>query len=399
MSKIIFLGSPAYGHVNPTLPVVQELAQRGEQVIYYNTDEFRTLIESTGATFHAYPPMGLTAATISEALHDGDLSNITGLVLRAAESLVPFFVDEFKREQPDLVIFDSLALWGKMATTLVGVRDAASISHCIADVRAIMSEDEHSLSYLRHLLPKLPGLLWARFRLSRRYPGALPKSPVIPLRGGLNILYGVRELQPDTPLIDKTFRFVGPSINPQVRPDDFPLEALQEGTLVYISLGTVHQRQGEFFRQCFAAFADYPAQFVVSVGKQTDMSALGKIPPNFIVRPSVPQLDILQRADAFITHGGLNSVHEGLYYGVPLIVIPHQIEQLLNARRIEAHGAGIIITKQLSSEPVQAADLRPALEQILSDGHYRESAAKLQAILRASGGYRQAADEIQAYLA
>jgi UDP:flavonoid glycosyltransferase YjiC (YdhE family) len=41
------------------------------------------------------------------------------------------------------------------------------------------------------------------------------------------------------------------------------------------------------------------------------------IPANFIVRPSVPQLEVLQGTDIFITPGDLNSVHEGLYYGVP----------------------------------------------------------------------------------
>ena len=45
MSKIIFLNIPAHGHVNPTLPVVQELVRRGEQVRYYNTEEFRPQIE------------------------------------------------------------------------------------------------------------------------------------------------------------------------------------------------------------------------------------------------------------------------------------------------------------------------------------------------------------------
>jgi MGT family glycosyltransferase len=297
------------------------------------------------------------------------------------------------------VIFDSLALWGKLASALTGMRAASSISHYVIGVDTLMASGKFAIRYLQQLFPKLPRLLPALFRIRRRYKSIFPKSPIIPVRGGLNIAYTLRELQPDLPIIDGTFRFVGPSINPQVRHDDFPFDQLTHETLVYISLGTVHHRDVAFYRQCFEAFGSYPAQFVLSIGKQTSIESLGVIPANFIVRPSVPQLEILQRASVFFTHGGVNSVHEGLYYGVPLVVIPHQIEQLLNAKQVEQSGAGLVIDQFVLGKPVTAAELRPALEKVLSDGAYRAGALHLQEKLRATGGYRQAADEIQAYVA
>jgi MGT family glycosyltransferase len=155
----------------------------------------------------------------------------------------------------------------------------------------------------------------------------------------------------------------------------------------------------DFYRQCFDAFGDYPAQFILSVGKQTDIEMLGLIPSNFIVRPYVPQLKVLQHADVFITHGGMNSIHEGLYFGVPLILIPHQLEQLFGALSVAARGAGFVIDDQVTRGRVTTAKLRPALEAILSEPHYREAAREIQKSFLATGGYRQAADEIQAYLA
>ena len=44
---------------------------------------------------------------------------------------------------------------------------------------------------------------------------------------------------------------------------------------------------------------------------------IGRPPPNFIVQPYVPQLEVLRRAAAFVTHGGMNSVSESLGLGVP----------------------------------------------------------------------------------
>lgn len=108
---------------------------------------------------------------------------------------------------------------------------------------------------------------------------------------------------------------------------------------------------------------------------------------------------MLQQAAVFITHGGINSMHEGLYYGVPLILIPQQFEQLLNARCAAAHGAGLILEDQLRGRPITAESLRGALDRVLGDPGFRAAAGRVQGMLRATGGYSAAADEIQAYIA
>lgn len=397
MSKIIYLTPPAHGHVNPTLPVVQELIQRGEQLICYNTEEFRPQLERTGATFQAYLNSDITAAEISRLLLHGNLASVTQLILRSTEQLLPFLLTELAREKPDLVIFDSIALWGKMATTQLGLRAAASISHLVMDEKHMTPSD--MLHVLWQTLPKVPGILRQRRRLIQRYGAAFPTaSPLFPMRDRLNLVFTLRDLQPATAIIDETFRFVGPSINPQTRHGDFPFEALRQPPIIYISLGTVHTTQHEFFKTCFAAFADFPAQFILSAGGQANLAALGPVPDNFIVRATVPQLEVLQRTDIFITHGGINSVQEGLYYGVPLILIPQQFEQLLNARSVVAHGAGLIITARLQGKPLTATQLRQTLADTMANAHYREAAKKLQHAMRATGGYQQAVNEIQAYL-
>lgn len=46
MSTIVFFCIPAYGHTNPTLGVVRELAARGHKVVYYSYDTMRKPIEA-----------------------------------------------------------------------------------------------------------------------------------------------------------------------------------------------------------------------------------------------------------------------------------------------------------------------------------------------------------------
>jgi MGT family glycosyltransferase len=152
-----------------------------------------------------------------------------------------------------------------------------------------------------------------------------------------------------------------------------------------------------FYEAAFAAFADYPAQFILSVGRNTDTAQLGPIPDNFNVRNYVPQLEILQCVDAFITHGGMNSVHEGLYYGVPEIAIPNHLEQLLNGKRVAATGTGILLGDDYPYGQVTAQELRQALDEVLHQPHYRQNAERIGKTLKDAGGYLQAVAEIEAY--
>ncbi|MBI9098126.1 MAG: hypothetical protein JEY91_06590 [Spirochaetaceae bacterium] len=45
MSKAVFGSVPAYGDTYPLLATLKELVQQGEEVIYYGTREFQTMVE------------------------------------------------------------------------------------------------------------------------------------------------------------------------------------------------------------------------------------------------------------------------------------------------------------------------------------------------------------------
>src|SRR5262249_53071367 len=90
------------------------------------------------------------------------------------------------------------------------------------------------------------------------------------------------------------------------------------------------------------------------------------------------------------------SVQEGLYYDAPEIVVPHQLEQALNGKRVAETGAGLLLGGRPPYGRVTAGQLRAALDEVLSKTVYRENARRIGETLRAAGGYRRAADEIEA---
>ncbi len=201
--------------------------------------------------------------------------------------------------------------------------------------------------------------------------------------------------QPNSGNFDEIYKFVGPSLMPRNDAPAFPYEALdKDRPHIYISLGTIFNEQPEFYRLCFAAFAQSRYQVVLSVGDKTPISSLGAIPENFIVRNFVPQLDILQRTALFVSHGGMNSANEALYYGVPLNIIPQSIDQPWVARRVAQLKAG----KMLRRDRMQTSTLRHAADEILANSAYAQASTQIGETLRQAGGYLRAADEIQSFM-
>ena len=395
MAKIIFIGVPAHGHTNPSLPVVNELVARGHNIIYYNTGEFRPQIEGTGVTFRTYPSPMPDSAELSKIA--GNLADVSVYLIKLSQRLVPFMLEEIEREQPELLLFDSIALWGMMCARITGIPSVSSITTFVAEGVKWDFTWRQLLHILGSALPRLPQIIHGRLQLTRAHGRHSLPSVLFPAVGDLNIVYTSRYFQPESTFVDERFRFVGPSINAATRSGDFPFEHLQDKKCVYISFGTMYNRRLDFYQQCFSAFGKREEQFILSIGEGTAIEELGAIPENFIVRNRVPQLDILQHVDAFITHAGMNSVNESLYYGVPMVAIPQQFEQFINAREVERHGAGIMLGEQPPFGRVPVGELQTALTTVLNENRYQQAARVIGDSFREAGGYVQAVQEIEGF--
>jgi len=396
MAKYVILVGAAYGHVNPTLAVAQELVRRGEQVVYYLTEEFRASVEATGAAFHPYqsmmgnimgkqqPPSGL----------QGDPKFILRVIplMRAKESqnVLPQVLERIGMEQADFILYDPLCLWARIVSQVLHV---PAILLCPTYV-----QNEHF-----HLNPKrpapTPSMPSGMFEDIQADLGALCASyhiPPLDIRDALthtealNVVFMPRIFQPAGETFDERFVFVGPSILPRKGKPAFPLERLEGQPTLFISLGTAFNNRPDFFKLCLQAFDQQPWQVVLAHGKHVDAAALGAVPQNFLFAPYVPQLEVLQQTSVFVTHGGMNSVMESLYFGVPVVVVPQIIEQEKTAQRCAELGLGIA----LDPNDLTAETLRAAVEQVHHTPTFRERVLAMQQTVRAAGGYQRAVDAI-----
>ena len=386
MGRIVFFCIPAHGHTNPTLGVVRELTSRGHEVLYYSYKPFREKIEAAGATFFACDEFDAELRlTKEEAARLGsDLALSTRVLVDTTLSLDDMVCRDMKRLQPDCIVADSMAVWGKAVAGKLGIPFVSSTT--------TFAFNQHSAKVMkqsvRELLAMLISMSKAQKQVKRLQNKGYPVKNVLEMISNDadtdTIVYTSPEFQPCSETFSEKYAFVGPSI----RPVETPVEKKRE-KLVYISMGTVNNAMLPLYKDCIRALADGDYQLILSAGNQVDLAAFGDLPENVEVYSSVDQIAVLEQADVFLTHCGMNSVSEALYFGVPLLMLPQTKEQQGVAERVRQLGAGILLEETTSER------IRQSVENLLGKPEYREAAQAVRESFRRCGSAKAAADKIE----
>lgn len=385
MSKIVFFCIPAHGHTNPTLGVVRELVERGHEVLYYSYTPFKEKIEAAGAKFMACDDFDAEQhLDPKDAVRVGkDLAFSTRLLVDTTLALDDMVCKEMERLQPDCIVADSMAVWGKAVALKMGIPFVSSTT--------TFAFNKHSAQIMKQSLGELFGMIFSIGKINKDIKRLQDKG--YPVKSVLDIIqnddnthtvvYTSPRFQPCADTFSDKYAFVGPS----VRPVTEEIEKTKE-KLIYISMGTVVNDQAGFYKNCIKAFADTEYQVIMSIGNLVDAKELGELPANISVHEHVDQIAVLNQADVFLSHCGMNSVNESLYYEVPLVMYPQTNEQGGVANRVMQVGAGIRLEK------TSPAAIREAVEKVLSDSTYREKAAEISDGFKKCPGVKGAADKI-----
>ncbi|HWO98930.1 MAG TPA: macrolide family glycosyltransferase [Bacillus sp. (in: firmicutes)] len=385
MSKIVFFSIPAHGHTNPTIPVVTELVNRGHQVWYYSFPEFQEKIEDAGATYIAcdeFLPQ-LSQKNLDRKLGK-DFAALIEMVADTTIALDEKVCKELKEIQPDCIVSDSLCFWGKSFAKKLGIPYICSTTS--------FAFNQYTAKLMKRSFMELWRIIVGMPRINKKIH--LLKDHGYEVENFVSIVqndnetdtivYTSKEFQPMADTFSERYAFVGPSIRqfPPVQNDK------KDRKVVYISLGTILNQKQDFYQNCIKAFAKTDYDVVMSVGEKTEISSLGNIPGNFTVKNSVDQISVLQTADVFITHCGMNSVNESLYFGVPMALFPQHSEQRIVADRVAELGAGLKLKGKKQKH------LTTAVAEVLENRIYQEEAQKLSETFRNTGGAVEAANVI-----
>ncbi len=385
MSKIVFFGIPAHGHTNPTLEVIRELISRGHQVWYYSYNMLREKIESVGATFIPCDDYDMEKKlSPKDATRIGkDMAFSIKILVDTTLALDDKVCSDMEKLKPDCIVADSMALWGKVVAEKLGIPFVSSTT--------TFAFNEHSSKVMKQGLGDLFRMLFSipktAKEVKRLQKKGYPIKSVLDIIGSDNnshtIVYTSPEFQPCSDTFSDKYAFVGPSI----RPSKSEIEKSRE-KLIYISMGTVNNDMMPFYKECISALGSTDYQVIMSVGNLVSIQDFGNLPENISALSYVDQIAVLEKADVFVSHCGMNSVSESLYFAVPLVMFPQTQEQKGVSERVFQLCAGIKLEKGDSSS------LLGAIDKILSDSTYKENATIISNGFKSCPGAKGAADKI-----
>ena len=386
MSKIVFFCIPAHGHTNPTLGVVRELVSRGHQVWYYSYNIMREKIESAGATFVSCDDYDMEQKlTPKDSVRVGkDLAFSTKILVDTTLALDDKVCEDMKRLKPDCIVADSMAVWGKAIAIKLGIPFVSSTT--------TFAFNQYSAKIMKQGIGELVRMLISIKKKKKNIKRLQDKG--YPIKSVLDIIqnddnthtivYTSSDFQPCADTFSDKYVFVGPSIRPAT---DKIVKTKEK--LIYISMGTVNNDMMPLYKTCITTLADTEYQVIISVGNLVSINEFGKMPENISVYEHVDQIAVLQAADIFLSHCGMNSVNESLYFGVPLLMLPQTAEQGGVAERVHQLGAGIKLKK------TDGASIIYAINKLLSVNSYKDNAQKISWSFRQCVGSKGAADKIE----
>ncbi|MFD2468491.1 glycosyltransferase [Amycolatopsis silviterrae] len=361
--RLMFSSGAGYSHIAPMLPLARAARAAGDEVAFVTGPEAMGYLENTGLqAVSVGQSSGPSAAAAMWQRAREEMAGMTAderLSHLVAEYMVGFGAAarlddmvEFVRDwRPDLVVANLAERAAVMAACLVGVPYAM---HAIGPPKSAATmarawEVADGLVRERGLdgLPPRDDVPYLDF-----WPEGL--SPA-----GVAWEYPTRwPLQPA-------------GVVPEPGPRPKVLDGLPYDRTVYVTLGTTHNASPGVLEAMVAALRDEPVNVVATIGRDGDVSRFGEQPGHVRIEQFVPQTQLLPAVDAVVCHGGSATVLGALAHGVPLVVSPLASDHFEVAAQVQAAEAGVVVGS--------ADGIRDAVQAVLADRRYRESALSLAA--------------------
>ncbi len=372
--RVLFTCLPGYGHLLPTVPLARAVAAAGHDVAFATAADFCPRIRRAG--FVAFPA-GMSLAEqleqagrlYEEARLPPGKERFERFVPRmlagvAAPSRVADLVRIIEDWQPDVVVHDETELAGPVAAAVTAVPYA---DQSVGRLRPL---DMAQLAG-RTLAPLAAewGVDVGQFAGLFRYlyldvcPPSL-QSPEIEVVGVAHPVHNQGVAGPGDELPDWVTEL--------------------DGATVYVSLGTIFNRDPRVFSAILEGVREEPVNVVATVGNDNDPEAVGPQPANVHIERYIPQALLLPHCDVVVNQGG-TAVLDILGQGLPLLVLPQGANQFHNAEMCVESGAGrSLLPGQITPEAV-----RGEVRALLDDPAYRQRAAEIRQEITAMPGPEQ----------
>lgn len=378
MAKILVVNLPFWGHINPTLGIVSELVQRGHTVDYINSNRCKQAIEATGATLIPYK--NKPNARI----------NVDFLMFYESYITAKDIIWKY-----DLIIYE-------MSEYLI---QTLSDESKVPAVR-ICAQFAYNDSIVKKIIYTAPKYYFYRFGFGRKYlsriafdrrnvkiPGIDYFDELAHHYPKLNLVNTCRDFQIDEQDFDERFQFIGPNIRRQSL-EQFNIDlADYKNPIIYISGGTV-KSANKLIQKCIRAFSNENVEVVISLGRRSRKIKKQITGNNIHIFDFVPQLEVLKKASLFITHAGMGSANEAMYFGVPMLASPVTSDQPMVADQIERLNLG----KRIDINKISDVELKKTAFYVMNNKDVMAACNEISEKMKKAGGCIRGVDLIEDYL-
>ena len=411
MLKIVFFSIPLFGHVNYGLKLAKALCDNEHKVRYYSGKAYERFINDKGVDFCAYDEEIEKIFSVSNSSYSAeymlsvepkDVDYVSEIYKYSyhLHEIERNFMERQRGEvevfEPDIIVYDSAAIWGKRIGRLLNIPCVCSCTPYSYPRKLIYKDPEMFSSLVFHqkmsvdvilkTLKKMNALLKKKFLLSDE----MPISENWCGEGDLNLLYTVKEFQLGSQLLDEDkYVFCGILSDQDDKKDVSKFVNNNGRKLVYISFGTIYNSRRLLLEiaEILMPLGDY--DFILNIGAHNDYKLFESLPKNWKVVRHVPQISLLEKVNVFISHGGVNSVREAAHCGVPMIVVPWEGDTLCTAQDICNGNYGKVI------DPSEIYRLNNVLVDVVNNSVIKENCIELSQKMKTAGGLEYAVKIIE----
>ena len=398
------------GHINSSLPLIHALVQRGHNVFCFAPGFFRNKINNTGAIYKRSVFLEYLfklingGGDVNEQSYFDDLEK-TGLMTENSMFLINGLLKECKECNPDFIIHDSCAVWGKIIVQLMSIPGISFVTLFALNSVIIQREPFVFLPLLFNAHTK------SKAEISEMFEKSMSYSRYVKQRYGfdydpldnyvnqepLNLICTSHLFQPYSELLDSTFRYIGYDLDYRFKIEpEYTLPTHGFKYSIYFSFGSIRSDTLDngirFYQQLMDYFRNYPAFFLINISS-IDKGVFDYIPSNFILFNGAPQLSILSKVDLFITHGGMNSVNEAIQTNTPMIVIPQLWDQFIVSNQVNKHNLGY----GFQDSKISMDELEYRIRKVVSDSSILDACHLMSGYYKETGGIERALDLISSY--
>lgn len=437
--KIFVVAFAHVGHLNPIMPLFDELKQFNVKTVVYSIEERRELIEKTCAEFRQYNKVV------------GDIFYIPGAQSSSIQFLnqhLNMFDKTFLQiakdialEKPDLVLYDSICYHAKL--TFRFLRENQNNVKFLQEILQIEISEPISLPKFAVYTTTINSSLWSSLdtdtsnettdadlkedleklnsrvrELSTKYNIKFILPLEEPIEDDLNIVLAYPELQPNYERYDLSkWKFVGSCVNTNLRINGSHqnnsselekfLDTVTSKRLIYCSFGTVFNQMPSIYSiytrliEVFNSNEFKTQNIIISTGanvleklnKQIKNGEI-KVANNIRLVSSAPQIRVLQNTALFVTHCGFNSLCEALTFAVPMLCCPITADQPTLSNVVVEKKLGLKLDKNLFT----VNEAISSIQAILNDPSYSERLKEFSQVPKKYNSIKNFATEIMNYI-